>query len=51
MKQYGIMQSYYDHRYYIKPSVKNTRKKNVGKFKARIWQQQQDAKNNDYFIN
>ena len=44
MKQSGVMEAYHDHRYYIKPSVVKAKKRSTNKFKAKIWQQKQDAR-------
>lgn len=44
VKQNKIMESYYQHRYFVKPSVKNAKKRSFAKFKAKCWQQAQDKK-------
>lgn len=38
----NVLKDYYDHRYYEKPSKKRRRKENIKKFKAMLWQKEQD---------
>lgn len=49
VKDQNIMTSYYQHRYFVKPSVKKAKKQSLAKFRAKIWQRQQEEKLNQSY--